>query len=67
MRGGTCGSSMLAGSHLALSRLARRRGALSVISLRRGADLVALEDILTALALMDERTAKVIELRFFGG
>ncbi len=34
---------------------------------RRGTDLVALDDALTALATMDERKAKVIELRFFGG
>jgi RNA polymerase sigma factor (TIGR02999 family) len=38
-----------------------------VISPQRGADLVALDDALTALASMDERKAKVIELRFFGG
>jgi len=34
---------------------------------QRGSDLVALDDALTALAVMDERKAKVIELRFFGG
>jgi len=38
-----------------------------VLSPQRGADLVALDDALTALAAMDERKAKVIELRFFGG
>jgi RNA polymerase sigma factor (TIGR02999 family) len=32
-----------------------------------GADLVALEDALQALAKIDERKARVIELRFFGG
>jgi RNA polymerase sigma-70 factor (ECF subfamily) len=38
-----------------------------VLSPQRGADLVVLDDALTALAAMDERKAKVIELRFFGG
>jgi len=32
-----------------------------------GQDLVALDDALEALAMVDERKAKVIELRFFGG
>ena len=30
-------------------------------------DMVALDDALTALAKVDERKCKVIELRFFGG
>ena len=38
-----------------------------VVSPQRGTDLVALDDALTSLAAMDERKAKVIELRFFGG
>src|SRR5215813_2185198 len=33
----------------------------------RSSDLVALDDVLTALAAIDERKAKVIELRYFGG
>jgi RNA polymerase sigma factor (TIGR02999 family) len=33
----------------------------------RGADLVALDDALTALAETDERASRVVELRFFGG
>jgi RNA polymerase sigma factor (TIGR02999 family) len=33
----------------------------------RGADVVALDDALNALAAIDERGAKVVELRFFGG
>ena len=33
----------------------------------RGRDLVALDDALTALAAVDERKSRVIELRFFGG
>ena len=33
----------------------------------RDADFVALDDALNALAQMDERKAKVVELRFFGG
>lgn len=33
----------------------------------RGSEMVALDDALSALAVFDERKAKVIELRFFGG
>ena len=33
----------------------------------RGADLVALDEALTALGQVDGRKAKVVELRFFGG
>ena len=33
----------------------------------RGADLVALDDALRALAAIDARRSKVVELRFFGG
>jgi RNA polymerase sigma factor (sigma-70 family) len=32
-----------------------------------GRDLVALDDALAALAVVDERKSRVIELRFFGG
>ena len=32
-----------------------------------GRDLVALDEALDALAKMDERKAKVVEMRFFGG
>lgn len=39
-------------------------GALAV---DRGADLVALDDALAALAAVDARKAQVVELRFFGG
>ena len=34
---------------------------------KRGADVVALDDALDALAGLDEREAKIVELRFFGG
>ena len=34
---------------------------------RRGADVVALDDALNALAEFDSRQAKIVELRFFGG
>lgn len=37
------------------------------VSDRDGSDLLALEDALTALAKVDPRKARVIELRFFGG
>ena len=33
----------------------------------RGADLIALDEVLTALAEMDPRKGQVVELRFFGG
>ena len=60
----------------ARSRAARKRGggALKVVfdeaavpAVDRGADLAALDDALTALAGIDPREAKVVELRFFGG
>jgi RNA polymerase sigma factor (TIGR02999 family) len=34
---------------------------------QRGADLVALDEALTALAEIDRRKAQVVEMRFFGG
>jgi RNA polymerase sigma factor (TIGR02999 family) len=34
---------------------------------RRNEDLVALDEALSALAAVDERKSKVVELRFFGG
>lgn len=36
-------------------------------STERGADLVALDDALNAMAKTDERAGRVVELRFFGG
>ncbi len=36
-------------------------------SIARNSDLVALDDALNELALMDERRSRVVELRFFGG
>ncbi|MGH9801147.1 MAG: sigma-70 family RNA polymerase sigma factor, partial [Blastocatellia bacterium] len=36
-------------------------------STERGADLVALDDALNAMAKSDERASRVVELRFFGG
>ncbi len=38
-----------------------------VVSDERGADLVALDDALQALAAFDDRKSRVVELRFFGG
>jgi RNA polymerase sigma factor (TIGR02999 family) len=38
-----------------------------VRSPEQGQDLVALDDALTALAVIDERKSRVVELRFFGG
>ena len=37
------------------------------VSTERGQDLVALDDALTTLSAIDERKARVIEMRFFGG
>jgi RNA polymerase sigma factor (TIGR02999 family) len=38
-----------------------------VVSEDRGADMVALDDALQALAAFDARKSRVVELRFFGG
>src|SRR5256714_4396625 len=38
-----------------------------IVSRARGADLVALDDALNELALVDARKSRVVELRFFGG
>jgi RNA polymerase sigma factor (TIGR02999 family) len=38
-----------------------------VVSRERAADLVALDDALRALAKLDPRKSRVVELRFFGG
>jgi RNA polymerase sigma factor (TIGR02999 family) len=38
-----------------------------MLSPERGADLVALDEALTALSAVDPRKGKVVELRFFGG
>jgi RNA polymerase sigma factor (TIGR02999 family) len=56
-------------------RYQKRGGAQEPISLdesliiqgRPGADLVAVDDALNALAAMDPRRSRVVELRFFGG
>jgi RNA polymerase sigma factor (TIGR02999 family) len=37
------------------------------VSLARGRELIAVDDALNALAKLDQRKARVIELRFFGG
>jgi RNA polymerase sigma factor (TIGR02999 family) len=37
------------------------------LSAARGAELIAVDDALTALAQLDARKARVVELRFFGG
>jgi RNA polymerase sigma-70 factor (ECF subfamily) len=39
----------------------------AVVSARPSTDLVALDDALQALALLDARKSQVIEMRFFGG
>lgn len=60
----------------ARSRRADKRGGLAapvafdealVVTNERGADLIALDDALSALAQFDDRKSQVIELRFFGG
>ena len=38
-----------------------------VVSAKRSADLVAIDDALTTLAALDPRQSQVVELRFFGG
>ncbi|MEO8521875.1 MAG: sigma-70 family RNA polymerase sigma factor [Acidobacteriota bacterium] len=37
------------------------------VSSEPGADVIALDDALTALAAFDERKSRIVELRFFGG
>ena len=39
----------------------------ALLSSEKGEDLVALDDALRALAQVDERKSRVVELRFFGG
>jgi RNA polymerase sigma-70 factor (ECF subfamily) len=39
----------------------------ALVTSEKGQDLVALNDALDALAQVDERKSKVVELRFFGG
>jgi RNA polymerase sigma-70 factor, ECF subfamily len=60
----------------ARSRCYRKRGGAAVhvsleeapwVSNEPDANLLALDDALTALAAMDQRKSKVVELRFFGG
>ena len=38
-----------------------------LVSQEPRADVIALDDALTALAAIDERKSQVVELRFFGG
>jgi RNA polymerase sigma factor (TIGR02999 family) len=57
------------------ARLAFKRGAGCLVTLDESAnivkgqplDLVALDDALTALARLDEKQARIVELRFFAG
>ena len=38
-----------------------------VVSVERAAEVVALDDALTALAAIDQRKSEIVEMRFFGG
>jgi RNA polymerase sigma factor (TIGR02999 family) len=42
-------------------------GEAAALTVQRGADLVALDEALTALAEVDRRKVQVVEMRFFGG
>ncbi len=42
-------------------------GEAAAFTVERGADLVALDEALTALAEVDPRKAQIVEMRFFGG
>jgi RNA polymerase sigma-70 factor (ECF subfamily) len=61
--------------HARRRRRAKRGGAAEIVSIEdtvsfapeRGRDIEELDEALTALAAFDERKAKVVELRFFGG
>ena len=62
--------------HMARAKGSQKRGGAAVrvtfdealpAVLEPGRDLVALDDALEALAAVDERKARVVEMRFFGG
>lgn len=61
--------------HARTRRAAKRGGSASPVSLddalvisnERSAEVVALDEALTALATVDERKSQIVELRFFGG
>jgi RNA polymerase sigma factor (TIGR02999 family) len=61
--------------HARRTKSAKRGGGAAKVSIEealnfapeRGADMLSLDDALVALAKVDERKCKVIELRFFGG
>ena len=61
--------------HARIRRAAKRGGSASPVSLddalvisnERSAEVVALDEALTALATVDERKSQIVELRFFGG
>lgn len=60
--------------HARARRAAKRDGGLRVdfdealgIATPGGLDVIAVDDALTALAALDERQARIVELRFFGG
>jgi RNA polymerase sigma-70 factor (ECF subfamily) len=38
-----------------------------IVSEERAADMVAVDDALTALADVDQRKSQIVEMRFFGG
>ena len=62
--------------HMARAKAYQKRGGEAIritfdealpVMLEPGRDLVALDDALEALAAVDERKARVVEMRFFGG
>jgi RNA polymerase sigma factor (TIGR02999 family) len=62
--------------HFARSRNSQKRGGkfshvslheAALLSSEQDADLIELDEALTALSAIDQRKAKVVELRFFGG
>jgi RNA polymerase sigma-70 factor, ECF subfamily len=53
---------------LALTRRAGKRGAEPArVTIDEAADVLRHDDALTALAVLDERKSRIVELRFFGG
>ena len=54
-------------SRRAAKRAGEARPVEPEIALEPGADLIALDDALNALALIDQRKSQMVELRFFGG
>jgi RNA polymerase sigma factor (TIGR02999 family) len=61
------GAQRRGGSQWRAVTLDQAEGAETVLAVERGAELLALDEALERLAAVDERLARVVECRFFGG